>query len=53
MDFIDRFERKFLFGLTRVFSLILIFGLLSLIVVGGILFGGSIIGSKDTKITPS
>lgn len=53
MDFIDRFERKFLFGLTRLLSLLLIFALLSLILVGGILFGGSVIGSKEAKITAS
>ena len=38
MQIFDRFERNFLFGLTRIFAMFIIFGILIAVIVGGVLF---------------
>lgn len=50
MHFFDRFEKKFLFGLTRIFAMLVIFGILITIGISGIMFGGFHNGI-DTKVT--
>jgi len=50
MHIFDNFERNFLFGLTRIFAMLIILGILIAIGIGGMLFGG-FSGRIDTKVT--
>jgi hypothetical protein len=50
MSFIDAFERKFLFVLTRGLLLIFIFGLLGAIVIGGVIVGSKL--NRSTAVSP-
>ncbi len=50
MHIFDNFEKKFLFGLTRIFAMVIIFGILIAIGIGGMLFGG-IYGGVDTNVS--
>lgn len=50
MHIFDNFERNFLFGLTRIFAMLIILGILIAIGIGGMLFGG-FYGGIDTKVT--
>jgi hypothetical protein len=40
MGIFDNFEKKFLFGLTRIFAMLVILSILIAIGIGGVLFGG-------------
>jgi hypothetical protein len=51
MRFFDNFERRFLFGLTRLVAMALIFSLLVAIAVGGVLFGGGLGEPQTTKVS--
>ena len=49
MQIFDRFERNFLFGLTRIFAMLIIFGILIAVIFGSMLFIDSY-KETDTKI---
>ena len=40
MYIFDNFEKNFLFGLTRIFAMLIILGILIAIGIGGVLFVG-------------
>ncbi|MDP3876029.1 MAG: hypothetical protein Q8Q50_03520 [Methylobacter sp.] len=50
MQVFDKFEKKFLFGLTRIFAMLIILGILIAVGVGGIMFADLSKGI-DTKVT--
>lgn len=50
MRIFDNFEKNFLFGLTRIFAMMIILGILISIGIGGLLFGGYY-GGVDTTVT--
>lgn len=52
MHIFDNFERKFLFGLTRIFAMLIILGILIAIGIGGALFVGSY-GETSSKVSTS
>ncbi|MBU0654967.1 MAG: hypothetical protein KJ914_07490 [Gammaproteobacteria bacterium] len=51
MSFADSFERKFLFVLTRGLALLLIFGLLAAIVIGGIIVSDKLMPKESTSVS--
>lgn len=51
MSFTDSLEQKFLFILTRFLALLIIAGLVISMVVGGIMFGDTLLPQKNTKVT--
>ena len=52
MPIFDNFEKKFLFGLTRIFAMLIILGILISIGLGGIMFANLSKG-VNTKVTAS
>lgn len=52
MSFIDSFENKFLFGLTRYLATLIVFGLIAAIVIGAVVASGTLNGKVSTKVTP-
>jgi hypothetical protein len=50
MQIFDRFEKNFLFGLTRIFAMLIIFGILIAVGIGSVLFAG-VYSEKNTKVS--
>jgi hypothetical protein len=52
MGIFDNFEKKFLFGLTRIFAMLVILSILIAVGVGGVLFGG-LYNESSSKVAPT
>jgi hypothetical protein len=52
MIFLAKFERNFLFGLTRSLAMFFIFATLATLIVGGLVVGISQLSKSDSKIAP-
>jgi hypothetical protein len=50
MQMFDRFEKNFLFGLTRIFAMLIIMGILIAVGIGGVLFTG-VYSETNTKVS--
>lgn len=50
MQIFDRFEKNFLFGLTRIFAMLIIFGILIAVGIGSVLFAG-VYSETNTKVS--
>ena len=53
MSFVDVFERRFLFILTRFLALLFIFSLLAVIIIGGIAVSSKVFPKATVEITPA
>jgi len=52
MAFLAKFERNFLFGLTRAFAMFFIFLTLAALIIGGLVIGFSQVMEGDVKVAP-
>jgi hypothetical protein len=52
MTFLARFERSFLFGMTRALAMFFIFSTLVALIISGLIVGFNQIGGDDVKVAP-